>query len=310
MTHRPSRASRVMRMVRVAAALAVLWPPLVTAQELEPRAYSPSPVGTTFVGVSASRSAGGVFTDPSAPIEDVEATVGVLGLAAGRTFGLAGRQVLVFAILPVVWGEASGQVGEDRRGVSRRGLGDARVRASIILAGSPAMSPDQFARRARRPIVGASLTVAPPTGQYDSTKLVNLGANRWSVKPEVGLSVPAGRWTLDTYASVWWFSDNPHYYPGGNLREQAPILALQGHVSRTLGRRAWLAANLTWYRGGTTRINGVNGQDLQQNTRLGATWSLPVGARQSIKLSYSAGATTRIGADFRTVAIAWQMVVF
>jgi hypothetical protein len=298
------------RVLTAAAWLTLGWSAQLTAQELEPRAYSPSPVGTTFIGVSATRSAGGVFTDPSAPIEDVEATVGLLGLAAGHTVGIGGRQVLLFALLPVVWGEASGQVGEDRREVSRRGLGDMRARVSIILAGTPAMTPAEFARRTRRTIVGASVTVAPPTGQHDSMRLVNLGANRWAVKPEIGVSVPAGRWTLDAYASVWWFSDNPTYYPGANLREQAPIVALQGHISRTFGRRSWLAANLTWYRGGTTRTNGASGQDLQQNTRLGATWSLPVGARQSVKLAYSAGATTRIGADFKTVAVAWQMVFF
>jgi hypothetical protein len=301
---------RTLRVLATAAWLISAWPAQTTGQELEPRAYSPSPVGTTFIGVSATRSAGGVFTDPSAPITDVDATVGVLGLAAGHTVGIGGRQVLLFALLPVVWGEAAGDVGEDRREVSRRGLGDMRARVSIILAGAPAMTLAEFARRPRRTIVGASVTVAPPSGQYDPTKLVNLGANRWAIKPEIGVSVPAGRWTLDGYASVWWFSDNAQYYPGANLREQAPVLALQGHVSRTFGRRSWIAANLTWYRGGTTRINGVSREDLQQNTRLGATWSLPVGARQSVKVAYSAGATTRIGADFKTIAVAWQMVFF
>ena len=100
------------------------------AQELEPRAYSPSPVGTTFILVSATRSVGGVFTDPSAPITDVEATVGLLGLTAGHTFEIAGKQALLLGFLPIAWGEASGNVGEDRREVSRRGLADARVRFS------------------------------------------------------------------------------------------------------------------------------------------------------------------------------------
>lgn len=280
------------------------------AQELEPRAYSPSPVGTTFVVVSASRSTGGVFTDASLPLTNVEATVGILGLSVGRTFGLYGKQLLVLGVVPVTWGEASGDVGEDTRLASRRGLGDPRVRVSMILAGSPAMAPAEFARAPRRPIIGTSLTVVVPAGQYDSTKLVNLGSNRWAFRPEVGVSYPAGRWTLDAYASVSFFAENDAFYPGSSRRAQDPIVAMQGHVSYTLGRRSWLALNATWYAGGRTSIDGVDKNDLLRNTRVGATWSLPVGARQSFKVAYNAGATTRIGADFRTIALAWQVVFF
>lgn len=294
--------------VVVLALLAANGP--AAAQELEPRAYSPSPVGTTFVVLSATRTGGGVFTDAAAPISDVEATVGVLGVTAGHTFAIGSRQALVLALLPIAWGEASGQVGENRREVSRRGLADSRVRFSMIFAGSSAMKPAEFARAPRRTILGASVTLAPPTGRYDPDRLVNLGANRWAFKPEVGLSHPAGRWTLDAYAGIWFFTANDTYYPGSTRREQEPILTLQGHVSRTIGRGAWLAANATWYRGGTTRIDGIGKADLQQNTRLGATVSLPLAARQSVKIAYSAGAATRIGADFRTLTLAWQMVFF
>ena len=111
-----------------------------SAQDLEPRAYSPSPIGTNFVVISATRSAGGVFTDPSLPITNVDATSGVLGLAYGHTFDLFGRQALLLGVLPVAWGEASGDIGEQRRTASRRGLADPRVRLSVILKGSPAMT--------------------------------------------------------------------------------------------------------------------------------------------------------------------------
>ena len=280
------------------------------AQDLEPRAYSPSPIGTTFFVVSATRSSGGIFTDTSSPITDVDARVGVLGLAVGHTFALAGKQALVLGLVPVIWGEATGSIGEDRASASRRGLGDLRVKLSTILAGSPALRPAEFARAPRRTIVGASVTVGVPIGQYQPPKLVNLGSNRWSFKPEIGMSYPAGHWTLDAYAGVWFFTGNDKYYPGSSLREQKPITALQGHVSYTIGRRAWVAVNGTWYSGGQSRVDGVLKGDLQRNTRLGTTLALPIGARQSLKVAYSAGATTRVGADFRTLTFAWQLVVF
>jgi hypothetical protein len=299
-----------MRAAVAVPVLALLTATASAAQDLEPRAYSPSPRGTTFFVVSATRSAGDVFTDPSAPITGVNASVGILGLAVGHVFALAGKQMQVLAALPVTWGTASGLVGEDRRAVSRRGLADPRVRLSMILAGSPPRAPSQFARAPRRPILGWSLTVAGPAGQYDPAKLINLGSNRWGFRPEIGASVPAGRWTLDAYAGVWFFTENRSYYPGSSRRRQDPVLTLQGHVSYALGRRAWVSMSGTWYRGGRTWIDDVGKADLQQNTRLGATLTLPVSARQSIKAFYSAGATTRIGADFRTISAAWQLVIF
>jgi hypothetical protein len=282
----------------------------VAAQDLEPRAYSPSPVGTTFIVVTATRSAGGVFTDTSSPITDVDAKVGVLGLGMGHTFGLAGKQVLALGFVPVIWGEATGQIGEDRASASRRGMGDVRVKFSTILAGSPAMRPAAFAKAPRRAILGASFTVVPPVGQYYPSKLVNLGSNRWSFKPEIGVSFPSGPWTFDAYAGMWFFTANDEYYPGSSRRQQSAIGALQGHLSYTFAQRAWLAFDGTYYWGGQSRIDGVQKADLQRNTRLGATFSMPITRTQSLKVAYSAGATTRVGSDFRTLTVAWQMVFF
>jgi hypothetical protein len=290
--------------------LAGLFPVIAAAQELEPRAYSPSPTGTTFVVVAATHSWGSVFTDPAAPLTDVDADVGVLGLGVGHSFALLKRSVLVLGLVPIAWGEASGNIGEDRRTASRRGLADPRVKLSMILWGSKPMTRAEFAQRTRTPIVGTSITVVPPVGQYDATKLVNIGSNRWSVKPEVGLSVPAGRWTIDAYAGVWLFTDNDSYFPSSGLREQDPVVALQGHVSYTLGRRAWIAMNATWYGGGRVTLDQVNSAEPYRNTRLGATWAIPFGSNQSLKFAYSAGAATRIGADFRTLSGAWQIAFF
>ena len=172
------------------------------------------------------------------------------------------------------------------------------------------MTPAEFVKAARRTVFGVSLTVAPPLGQYDPAKLVNLGSNRWSFKPEVGVSYPAGRWTIDAYGALLLFTSNDEYYPGSSVRRQDPIVAVQSHLSYTFARRYWAAINGTWYSGGRSSINGVDKEDLLSNTRLGATLAIPVGARQSIKIAYSTGATTRIGADFQTFTVAWQFIYF
>ena len=308
---RVTRAASAALAIRIAlGTIPFIIPAAAGAQEMEPRAYSPSPEGTTFLVVAASRSAGSVLTDPTLPIQDVDATVIGLALGVGHTFGVGGRQLLVLGTLPMTWADASGEIGEDRRTASRRGLADSRFKVSMILAGSRAMTPAEFAKTPQRTIVGASITVAPPLGQYYRTKLVNLGANRWSFKPEIGASRRINQWTIDGYGGVWLFTKNEEFYTGSSVRRQDPILSLQGHVSYTFPTRAWLAFDATWYTGGRTNIDGIDKLDLQRSTRLGATFSLPLPARQSIKVSYSGGATTRIGGDFRTIVVAWQKIWF
>jgi hypothetical protein len=287
----------------------LIWPAgIASAQDLEPRAYAASPVGLSFLAVIAGHSSGGVLVDPSLPVEDAEATVNSLAVGAGTTFGLFGRTALAVAALPLAWADASGRVGENTGHVSREGLADPRLKLSVNLVGGRALSAGDFAKAQRRTILGVSLTAIPPLGQYDRTRLINLGANRWAFKPEIGISrLVRTKWTLDGYAGVWLPMANDEFYPGASHRTQRPIVALQAHVSYTARPRLWIAADGTWYSGGRTAIDGIEKGDLQRNSRIGATVSLPLARQQSLKINGSIGATTRAGSDFRTIAVAWQM---
>jgi hypothetical protein len=301
-------ASHAAATVLVVCCLAVLSSTRPAAsQDLEPRAYVASPVGLNFLALVAGRSTGGVVVDPSLPIDDVQASVYSLGVGVGTTFDFLGRTALVVAALPYAWVDASGNVGEERRQVSRAGMADPRIRLSVNLIGGRALTLREFAKVQRRTIVGVSVTALPPLGQYDPTRLVNIGSHRWAFKPEVGVSrLFREKWTMDVYAGAWLFTDNDEFYTGAQLRSQKPIVALQLHGSYTVKPRLWVAVDGTWYSGGTTSINGIEKADLQRSTRIGATLSLPIARQQSFKVSWSAGATTRIGADFRTLGAAWQ----
>ena len=279
-----------------------------SAQDLEPRAYAASPVGLSFLAVIAGHSSGGVLVDPSLPVEDAKATVNSLAVGVGTTFGLFSRTALAVAALPLAWADASGRVGENTGQVSREGLADPRIKLSVNLVGGQALPAREFAKAQRRTILGVSLTAIAPLGQYDRTKLINLGANRWAFKPEIGISrLVRTKWTLDGYAGVWVPMANDEFYPGSSHRTQRPIVALQAHVSYTARPRLWIAGDGTWYSGGRTTVDGIEKGDLQRNSRLGATVSLPLPRQQSLKITGSIGATTRAGADFRTIAVAWQM---
>jgi hypothetical protein len=290
-----------------------VWLPMsaaaTRAQELEPRAYSPNPTGANFVLAIYGHSSGDVVFDPSVPISNVEASINTTALFYGRTFGLFGRSASAALQAPYVWGNVSGDVFEERRTVHRSGLADLRLRLTTNLVGGPALAPKDFARRKPRTTLGASLLVVAPTGQYDPSKLVNVGTNRWAFKPEAGLSLPSGRWFAELYAGVWLFTDNPDFF-GGSRREQAPLTSLQAHVSYTFRPRLWLAGDATFYTGGQTTVGGVPKGDLQRNARLGVTLALPLRRRSSFKVSWARGLATRIGGDFETFAIGYQILWF
>jgi hypothetical protein len=297
----PARRRGALRWLLLMASVPIVG----MAQELEPRAYAPSPVGTTFLVVSDTQSSGSAVFDATSPFTDVHASFSEAVLSVGHVFGIAGRQSSLLLGLPYAWGDVSGDVGGNQHRANRSGLADARLRFSMLLAGGPALKPAAFASKEQRTIVGISLTAVAPTGQYDSTKLINISTHRWALKPEIGVSFPAGRWLWDVYEGVWFFEDNDNFYRG-HRRAEDPIPATQAHVSYTVRPRLWLAFDATYYTGGAVTINGAPSTGSQRNVRVGVTASVPLARTQSLKFSYSNGAVTRVGGNFRSIGVAWQ----
>jgi len=171
--------------------------------------------------------------------------------------------------------------------------------------GAPALSVKDFASYRQDLIVGMSLQVSAPLGQYDNSKLLNLGNNRWSFKPDLGISKAWGHWTFEVAPSVTIFSDNTDFF-GGNTFSQSPIYTLQGHVIYTFQSGIWMALDGAYFAGGHTSLNGVKSDNEQRNTPTGFTVALPIDRQNSLKLSASTGITSRTGSDFSAVGIAWQ----
>jgi len=167
------------------------------------------------------------------------------------------------------------------------------------------MALPEFVRRTPSTTVGASLTVSMPTGQYFDDKLVNIGTNRWALKPEIGVSHPAGPWTFELYGGGWFFTDNSSYL-GNKTRAQNSMLSLQSHVGYTIQPRLWITADVTYYAGGRVVVDGVSASEWQENARVGLTASMPVRKTNSLKVAWSRGAITRLGGNFSTWSIGWQ----
>ena len=301
-------AWRAVAMLAALSACLVSLPGPALSQEMEPRSYSASPVGTNFIVAGYGRSSGDVVFDAAAPISDAEADMNLATVAYSKVFDLGGHQSSVLVALPHIWGEASGEVGEAERSISRSGFGDIRLKVSTMLIGGPALPPAAFRARKPRPIVGVSLLAIAPTGEYMSDKLINIGSNRWAFKPEVGVSYPMGPWQADAYAGVWLYGENDDFL--GVRQERKPMGVFQAHLSYTFRPGLWAALNTTYYVGGQTIVGGRVEANRQENARIGATVSVPLTQRQSLLFSYSQGALTRFGGDFTSLAVSWRALWF
>jgi Putative MetA-pathway of phenol degradation len=269
----------------------------------------PAPVDLNIVSVPYTYQTGSVITDPSLPIQNVDAKINVVTAFYERTFAFFGREANAALVLPYVWAKVTGDVFEEARSVTRSGQGDMALRLASNILGGPALKREEFARAPQQTTLGASLVVSMPTGQYDGTKLINIGTHRWAFKPELGFSEPVGRWRFDFYAGAWFFTANDDFF-GGNRRTQDPMVSLQGHVIYTFPPGLWLALDGTWYSGGQTTVNGVLNADRQANARIGATIAVPLGRTQSLKAAWSRGATVRFGQNFTTVGVTYQYLWF
>lgn len=297
-------ATRITLPLLITASLFVMHT-AAAAQDLEPRAYSPAPVGTNFIVLDYSHTSGDVLLDPSIPIENATVQFNTVALGYYHAFGLFGRQTSVALSVPYVWGSGDGLVNGVPTHIYRSGLGDPVLRLSYFLYGSPALTPQEFQQRISKTLIGISLLITAPLGQYDPRLVVNIGTNRWSFRPQIGFSRAVHKWTLDLYLSTYFFTENSNFF-GGHVREQDPIGAVQAHVSYTFRPGMWAAVDGIYYTGGRTTVDGAQASDLQQNVRVGLTFALPIKQTQSLKFQYTRGAVTRVGGNYTSGSVTYQ----
>ena len=282
------------------------------AQELAPRAYLVTPLHSNAITLSYSFMHGSLNVNGAVPVDNARGTYGVQILSYYHSFGFFGRSANVLANLPYAIGNFNGTLTEDQH-LHRSGLVDSSYRVSVNLKGGPAMEARDFVKWKQKVLLGASLIVVAPTGQYDPTKLVNWGSNRWAFKPEFGYSQRWGHWIFDGAFGGWFFTTNHDfwsrnsYYSGTRSKTQTPIASLESHLSYDFRPGCWVSIDGNFWRGGTATVGGVeNSATLQSNSRFGGTGVVRVSKHQLLKISYNNGAYIRFGGDYRTVSIGWQ----
>ena len=276
------------------------------SQQLLPRAYWPSPNGTDLLIISYQRNSGDIIADPSLPITGVESDIDFLQLSYQRTLNAWGRTATMQVSLPFSRGITEGTVDDEFRFRKVSGLADMQARFSVNLLGAPTMDTVSFQALRQKPetIVGASLVVSAPTGEYDSDKLLNIGTNRWSAKPAIGVIWPLQpTWLLEFELGAWFFQDNPNFL--GLTRKQEPILSTEFHVVKRFRPGFWLSLDANFYVGGKTRLDGADAINLQRNSRIGVTGVFPIRPGHALRGSVSTGAITETGGDFEIFSLAY-----
>jgi hypothetical protein len=279
------------------------------AQDLAPRAYVITPVHFNAVTLTWSYFNGGVNFNGAVPITGATGTFSVPIFSYYRSFSFFGRSANIVAGLPYGVGTFQGELRQQHRSVYRSGLLDFTARFSVNLLGGPAMSAQQFAKWKQKILLGTSLKIIAPTGQYDPTKVVNWGINRWAFKPELGYSERWGNWLLDAYLGGWFYTTNSAYFdvPVPTPQTEKPIGSLEGHLSRDFTRGTWVSLDVNFWWGGVTTLNGIqNLATKQTGSRIGGTVAWRFSKHQSLKASYSDGTYVRFGGNYQSVQVAWQ----
>jgi hypothetical protein len=302
----------VMSILRVVLVWAVcsLWVAEVAAQELTPRSYWPAPKGTRVLVAGYSYTDGDVLFDRSLPVSGVDSKINVGVLAYLQTLGLWGRSTNLLVELPYSQGTTKGFLAQEPARRDFAGFGDLGVTLTVNLLGAPSLTLKDFqALRAKpRPILGASLKVVAPTGRYDADRLINVGANRWAARVQLGSIIPLRpTWLLELTAGAWFFGDDDEYLPG--KREQEPIFSGQANLIKRIRPGLWASLDLTYFTGGRQTIGGDRLDDVQKNLKVGGTLVVPFRGRHAIKIGYANGVVTKKGADFNQFLVSYQVLL-
>lgn len=277
------------------------------AEDIEPRRWTPLPVGTTVAGVAVARGSGDVGFDPVLEVEDATLEVTTTLVSVVHAFGLLGRTARFDVRLPHQHARWEGLLDGEPRTVDRRGAADPRLRLSVNLLGAPALRGQEFlAYRASRPVntvVGAALAVTLPLGEYQEDKLLNLGQNRFAIQPQLGVVHTRGPWSYELTGSVSFFTDNNEFLVD-HTRAQDPVLLLQAHAVYADRRGWWASAGAAYDWGGASTVDGLAKDDYREDLLYGGAVGLSINLRTSVQVTYVANrAQTEIGSSTDNLAL-------
>ncbi len=220
--------------------------------------------------------------------------VGVITASYRRTVDIGGNAGAILIGLPV--GGLSGAIDTGFGVVPQNNplaLGDAFIGGDLGLIGSPSLSPLDYSQYKPGLRAGVAAKLFMPTGDYSSTRLANLGQNRWSLQASLPISYVLGDsmidpaiTTLEIVPSVHVFGDNPKSPGTGAVSSQDPLWKIEGHVTHTFSPMVWAALDAYAETGGRVVTGGTETLKAHQSVALGATLGLVLSQQLALRLTY------------------------
>lgn len=286
---------------------------LVMAQDLEPRRWNILPLGTQVLGGGYAYTSGDILFDPTLEIEDATVKANSFVIQYVRPFKLGNKFARVDVRLPISFVHWEGLLNGDFASVDRNGFTDSRVRLSVNLIGPKASGPKElfnyFQKNPINTTVGASIAVTLPTGLYKADKLLNIGQNRFVIRPQIGILHNRGKWSYELTSSVIFFTNNNDFF-GGNTRSQKPMFAIQGHIIKRFESKLWVSVSAGTGTGSKSTINDDSKDDRRNDVLASISTGYPIAKKQSLKLAYVYSRTTRIlGSNTDSIVLGWALLL-
>lgn len=302
------------RILFTTSVLSICFTPFSYGLEPEPFKWSHLPIDTNFAGVAYVRTEADIFVDPVLELEDVEMELDTWALKYIHTFDLLGKSARIDVTQAYQEGYWKGILQGERASTERSGASDTFVRLAANLYGAPSLDLKEFAQYKAQgkdeTIIGAALTVRLPTGDYRKERLINLSNNRYTIRPQIGIQHNTGPWTMEWTGEVAFFTDNNSFFDGNKL-EQDPLWITHGHVIYNIKPGFWVGTSLAYDYGGETKVNGVDKDNIKQNTAWAFSLAYPFNKVSGAKLAYIRSQTEETtGLDSESIALGisylWQ----
>jgi hypothetical protein len=282
------------------------------AQDLEPRRWTPIPLGLSVIGIGVGHTSGDIIFDPVMLVDDAELDLNVLGVSYVTSFKLFNKLARFDFTIPVATGKWEGLLNGEQTKLTREGLLDPKVRLSINLIGTPPSNAKEMknylTNKKSNTVVGAAIAISLPLGEYYSEKLINLGENRFSIRPQIGVVHTDGNWSYELTGSVFIYTDNDNFYKN-QRREQKPLYAIQSHLIYNFNAGKWLSLSAGYGVGGQSKV-GSNYKNDKRHTLLSSlSFGMPLSRSQAVKIGYLNGKTnSSTGINFNSLFLTFSQV--
>jgi hypothetical protein len=285
---------RASRLLAVSALLLASQVPALAVGD-GPRTYMLAPANSNILTAYGLFLDGNQALDPGVTSRNLDLEVDVGVLQYTRAFSICDHACGVFLIAP--YGSTEGTFNFPRfprlnRSGESSGLADIQLGAVFGLYGSPSLEVADYLKYDPGFSLGLLGKITAPTGEYDETKVINLGSNRWGLQ----VGVPMGYYLGDSFLdpnlttfellpSAFLFGDNDDPFRAGGTG-QDPLYQIEAHITRNLGRMFWVSLDANYQFGGETTTDGVPGDDDKESFGLGATIGVNLSKQLSVNATY------------------------